>query len=93
MAKRNLEIVSKMLSNMPATTPEEPKPEEVVKKDPLEEKKKATKGKKLKGIYLTTENELRLKELQMKYLKKGIRISDSDLVNKAVEEFYLKYKD
>jgi hypothetical protein len=93
MAKRNLEIVSKMLSNMPATTPEEPKPEEVVKNDPLEEKKKATKGKKLKGIYLTTENELRLKELQMKYLKKGIRISDSDLVNKAVEEFYLKYKD
>jgi hypothetical protein len=93
MAKRNLEIVSKMLSNIPATTPEEPKPEEVVKKDPLEEKKKATKGKKLKGIYLTTENELRLKELQMKYLRKGIRISDSDLVNKAVEEFYLRYKD
>jgi len=93
MAKRNLEIVSKMLSNIPATTPEEPKPEEVVKKDTSEEKKKATKGKKLKGIYLTTENELRLKELQMKYLKKGIRISDSDLVNKAVEEFYLRYKD
>jgi len=93
MAKRNLEIVSKMISDMPATTSEEHKPEEVVKKDTSEEKKKATKGKKLKGIYLTTENELRLKELQMKYLKKGIRISDSDLVNKAIEEFYLKYKD
>jgi hypothetical protein len=93
MAKRNLEIVSKMISNMPTTTPEEPKLEEAVKKDTSEEKKKATKGKKLKGVYLTTENELRLKELQMKYLKKGIRISDSDLVNKAIEEFYLKYKD
>ena len=91
MAKRNLEIVSKMLSNIPATTPEEPEPEEAVKKDTLEEKKEATKNRKLKGFYLTTENELRLKELQMKYLKKGIRISDSDLVNKAVEEFYLKY--
>jgi hypothetical protein len=93
MAKRNLGIVSKMISDMPATTPEEPKSEEVVKKDTSEEKKKATKGKKLKGVYLTTENELRLKELQMKYLRKGIRISDSDLVNKAIEEFYLKYKD
>ncbi len=93
MAKRNLGIVSKMISDMTATTPEEPKPEEAVKKDTSEEKKKATKGKKLKGVYLTTDNELRLKELQMKYLKKGIRISDSDLVNKAIEEFYLKYKD
>jgi hypothetical protein len=64
MAKRNLGIVSKMISDMPATTPEEPKSEEVVKKDTSEEKKKATKGKKLKGVYLTTENELRLKELQ-----------------------------
>jgi hypothetical protein len=93
MAKRNLEIVSKMISDMPATTSEEHKPEEAVKKDTSEEKKEAIKGKKLKGVYLTTENELRLKELQMKYLKKGIRISDSDLVNKAIEEFYLKYKD
>jgi len=93
MAKRNLGIVSKMISDMPATTSEEHKPEEVVKKDTSEEKKNATKGKKLKGVYLTTENELRLKELQMKYLRKGIRISDSDLVNKAIEEFYLKYKD
>jgi len=93
MAKRNLGIVSKMISDMTATTSEEHKPEEVVKKDTSEEKKEATKGKKLKGVYLTTENELRLKELQMKYLKKGIRISDSDLVNKAIEEFYLKYKD
>ena len=49
MAKRNLGIVSKMISDMPATTPEEPKSEEVVKKDTSEEKKKATKGKKTKG--------------------------------------------
>jgi hypothetical protein len=93
MAKRNLGVVSKILSDMPAPASEEPKSEEVVKKDTSEEKKKATKGKKLKGVYLTTENELKLKELQMKYLRKGIRISDSDLVNKAIEEFYLKYKD
>jgi hypothetical protein len=93
MAKRNLGIVSRILSDVSAPASEEPKSEEVVKKDTSEEKKKATKGKKLKGVYLTTENELRLKELQMKYLRKGIRISDSDLVNKAIEEFYLKYKD
>jgi hypothetical protein len=93
MAKRNLGIVSKMLSNMPATTPEEPKSEETMKKDTSEEKKEATKNRKLKGFYLTMENEVRLKELQMMYLKKGIRVSESELINRAIEEFYLKYKD
>jgi len=92
MAKRNLEIVSKMLSNIPATTPEEPKSEEAMKKDTSEEKKEATKNRKLKGFYLTMENEVRLKELQMMYLKKGIRVSESELINKALEEFYFKHK-
>jgi len=93
MAKRNLGIVSRILSDMPAPASEEPKSEEVVKKDTLEEKKEATKNKKLRGFYLTMENEVRLKELQMMYLKKGIRVSESELINKAIEEFYLKYKD
>lgn len=93
MAKRNLGIVSRILSDMPAPASEEPKSEEVVKKDTLEEKKEATKNRKLKGFYLTVENEVRLKELQMMYLKKGIRVSESELINKAIEEFYLKYKD
>jgi hypothetical protein len=93
MAKRNLGIVSRILSDVPATTPEEPKSEETMKKDTLEEKKEATKNRKLKGFYLTIENEVRLKELQMMYLKKGIRVSESELINRAIEEFYLKYKD
>ncbi len=93
MAKRNLGIVSRILSDMPAPASEEPKSEEVVKKDTLEEKKEATKNRKLKGFYLTVENEVKLKELQMMYLKKGIRVSESELINKAIEEFYLKYKD
>jgi len=93
MAKRNLGIVSRILSDVPATTSEEHKPEEVVKKDTSEEKKGAIKGKKLKGFYLTTDNELRLKELQIKYLKSGLRISESDLINKALEEFYFRHKD
>jgi hypothetical protein len=93
MAKRNLGIVSKILSDMPATTPEEPKSEEAMKKDSSEEKREATKDKKLKGFYLTMENEVRLKELQMMYLKKGIRVSESELINRAIEEFYLRYKD
>jgi hypothetical protein len=93
MAKRNLGIVSKILSDMPAPASEEPKSEETIKKDTLEEKKEATKNRKLKGFYLTMENEVRLKELQMMYLKKGIRVSESELINRAIEEFYLKYKD
>jgi hypothetical protein len=96
MAKRNLGIVSKILSDMPAPASEEPKSEETMKKDTLEEKeekKEATKNRKLKGFYLTMENEVRLKELQMMYLKKGIRVSESELINRAIEEFYLKYKD
>jgi len=93
MAKRNLSIVSRYLSDVPAPTSEEPKSEETMKKDTLEEKKEATKNRKLKGFYLTVENEVRLKELQMMYLKKGIRVSESELINRAIEEFYLKYKD
>jgi hypothetical protein len=92
MAKRNLSIVSRYLSDMTTPTSEEPKSEETMKKDTLEEKKEATKNRKLKGFYLTIENEVRLKELQMIYLKKGIRVSESELVNRAIEEFYLKYK-
>jgi hypothetical protein len=64
-----------------------------MKKDTSEEKREATKDKKLKGFYLTMENEVRLKELQMMYLKKGIRVSESELINRAIEEFYLRYKD
>lgn len=82
-----------MISDMTATTPEEPKSEETMKKDTSEEKKEATKNRKLKGFYLTMENEVRLKELQMMYLKKGIRVSESELINKALEEFYFKHKD
>jgi len=93
MAKRNLGIVSKILSDMPTTTPEEPKSEQAMKKDTSEEKREATKNKKLRGFYLTIENEVRLKELQMMYLKKGIRVSESELINRAIEEFYLRYKD
>jgi len=93
MAKRNLGVVSKILSDIPAPASEEPKSGEAMKKDILEEKKEATKNRKLKGFYLTMENEVRLKELQMMYLKKGIRVSESELVNRAIEEFYLKYKD
>jgi len=95
MAKRNLGIVSKILSDMPAPASEEPKSEEVIKKDTLEEKKEkeATKNRKLKGFYLTVENEVRLKELQMMYLKKGIRVSESELINRALEEFYSKHKN
>ncbi len=93
MAKRNLSMISKMISDMTATTPEETKSEETMKKDTLEEKKEATKNRKLKGFYLTMENEVRLKELQMMYLKKGIRVSESELINKALEEFYFKHKD
>jgi hypothetical protein len=93
MAKRNLGIVSKILSDMPATTPEEPKSEEAMKKGTSEENREATKDKKLKGFYLTMENEVRLKELQMMYLKKGIRVSESELINRAIEEFYLRYRD
>jgi hypothetical protein len=93
MAKRNLGVVSKILSDTPATTPEEPKSEEARKKDTSEEKREATKNRKLKGFYLTIENEVRLKELQMMYLKKGIRVSESELINRAIEEFYLRYRD
>ena len=93
MAKRNLGVVSRILSDIPAPASEEPKSEEAIKKDTLEEKKEATKNRKLKGFYLTVENEVRLKELQMLYLKKGIRVSESELINRAIEEFYLKYKD
>lgn len=93
MAKRNLGIVSKMISDMPATMPEEPKPEEAVKKDTSGEKKEATKNRKLKGFYLTVENEVRLKELQMMYLKKGIRVNESELINRALEELYFKHKN
>jgi hypothetical protein len=93
MAKRNLSMISRILSDVSAPASEEPKSEEVIKKDTSEEKMEATKNKKLKGFYLTVENEVRLKELQMIYLKKGIRVSESELINRAIEEFYLKYKD
>jgi len=93
MAKRNLGIVSRILSDVTTPASEEPKSEEVVKKDTSEEKKEATKKKKLRGFYLTMENEVRLKELQMMYLKKGIRVSESELVNRALEEFYFKHKN
>jgi hypothetical protein len=46
MAKRNLGIVSKILSNIPATTPEEPKSEKAMKKDTLEEKFLPNHGKR-----------------------------------------------
>jgi hypothetical protein len=93
MAKRELGIVSKILSDMPAPASEEPKSGEAMKKDILEEKKEATKNRKLKGFYLTVENEVRLKELQMMYLKKGIRVSESELINRALEEFYFRHRD
>jgi hypothetical protein len=93
MAKRNLSMISRILSDMPAPASEEPKSEETMRKDTLEEKKEATKNKKLKGFYLTRENEVRLKELQMMYLKKGIRVSESELINRALEEFYFKHKN
>jgi hypothetical protein len=93
MAKRNLSIVSRYLSDVTAPASEEPKSEEAMKKDTSEEKKEATKNKKLRGFYLTMENEVRLKELQMMYLKKGIRVSESELINRALEEFYFKHKN
>jgi hypothetical protein len=93
MAKRNLGIVSKIISDVSATAPEEQKSEETIKKETLEEKRETTKNRKLKGVYLTMENEVRLKELQMMYLKKGIRVSESELINRALEEFYFKHKN
>ncbi len=93
MAKRNLSMISRILRDVPAPASEEQKSEEIMKKDTLEEKKEATKNRKLKGFYLTMENEVRLKELQMMYLKKGIRVSESELINRALEEFYFRHRD
>jgi hypothetical protein len=53
-------------------------------------KKKDPKYKvnKYKGFYITTENEFKLKELQMTFLRNGQRLDESDIINIAIENLH-----
>jgi hypothetical protein len=53
-------------------------------------KKKDPKYKvnKYKGFYITPENEFKLKELQMMFLKNGKRLDESDIINMAIENLH-----
>jgi len=53
-------------------------------------KKKDPKYKvnKYKGFYITPENEFKLKELQMMFLKNGQRLDESDIINIAIENLH-----
>jgi hypothetical protein len=53
-------------------------------------KKKDPKYKvnKYKGFYITPENEFKLKELQMTFLKNGQRLDESDIINIAIENLH-----
>jgi hypothetical protein len=53
-------------------------------------KKKDAKYKthKYKGFYITPENEFKLKELQMTFLKDGQRLDESDIINMAIENLH-----
>jgi|ADKJ01.1.fsa_nt_gi hypothetical protein len=53
-------------------------------------KKKDPKYKvnKYKGFYITPENEFKLKELQMTFLKNGQRLDESDIINIALENLH-----
>jgi hypothetical protein len=46
------------------------------------------KVNKYKGFYMTPENEFKLKELQMTFLKKGQRLDESDIINMAIENLH-----
>jgi len=43
---------------------------------------------KYKGFYITSENEFKLKELQMTFLKNGQRLDESDIINMAIENLH-----
>lgn len=51
---------------------------------------KLVKRKKwsFKGFYISPENNLRLKELELVFLKMGERKDISDIINQAIEELY-----
>jgi hypothetical protein len=53
-------------------------------------KKKDPKYKvnKYKGFYITPENEFKLKELQMTFLRNGQRLDESDIINIAIENLH-----
>jgi hypothetical protein len=53
-------------------------------------KKKDPKYKvnKYKGFYITPENEFKLKELQMMFLRNGQRLDESDIINIAIENLH-----
>ena len=46
------------------------------------------KTNRYKGFYITEENEIRIKELQMEFLKRKQRLDESDIINAAIEMFY-----
>jgi hypothetical protein len=46
------------------------------------------KVNKYKGFYITPENEFKLKELQMTFLKNGQRLDESDIINIAIENLH-----
>jgi hypothetical protein len=46
------------------------------------------KVNKYKGFYITPENEFKLKELQMTFLRNGQRLDESDIINIAIENLH-----
>ena len=58
----------------------------------IRKSKKLVKRKswKFKGFYISPENEIKLKELEFFFLKKGEKKDTSDIINLAIEELYRK---
>ncbi|MBX0311927.1 MAG: hypothetical protein JHC31_09140 [Sulfurihydrogenibium sp.] len=69
---------------------EKSNPSSVEMNSKTKSKKKDPKYKvnKYKGFYITPENEFRLKELQMMFLKNGQRLDESDIINMAIENLH-----
>ena len=83
MAKQQKSIISGFLSDV--KTPQD----EVVSEKSLKKQKKVRyKRCRYKGFYIDPENELKLKELQMHFLKENQKLDESEIINQAILHYY-----
>jgi hypothetical protein len=69
---------------------EKSNPSEMNSKTKSKKKDAKYKTHKYKGFYITPENEFKLKELQITFLKNGQRLDESDIINMAIENLHFQ---
>lgn len=81
-------LISSYLSEISEEKRRDEKTEQ--KEDTIEFKERFTKRRKwvYRGFYISPENEIRLREIEMEFFRKGEKIDRSDIINLAIEKLY-----